>query len=421
MVTDIPADTDPRELDRADPLARFRTQFAHDDDDAIYLDGNSLGRPPHRVRDAIMRVVDQEWRHELIRAWNHWIDLPHKVGDDLAASMLGARPGEVLIWDSTSVNLYKLASAVAQAAPKTRTVIVTDDDNFPTDQYILQGVAEQHNMTVRTIHSDIDHGVDPAALAAAVGKDTALVCLSHVAYRSGAIADMTAITEMVHASGALMLWDLCHSVGSVPVDLTASGADLAVGCTYKHLNAGPGAPAFLYVRQELQPQLRQPIWGWFSQTNQFDMSGDYNPLPGVGGFAVGTPGIMGVAAVEAAVELVSEAGIDAIRQKSLRLNAYASALVAAELTALGFTLASPADLEKRGGHLTVHHPQAWQIGQAMHGRYVIGDYREPDRIRLGFAPLYNSYSDIRSAVSVMADIVAKGEQDRFDPTPGRVR
>ncbi len=421
MLTDIPAGAAPDALDGSDPLAPFRTEFALDPSGVVYLDGNSLGRPPQGVRDAITRVVDQEWAQQLVRGWNHWIDLPRKIGDDLAVSLLKAEPGEVLVCDSTSVNLYKLASAAAQAAPASRTVIVTDDDNFPTDRYILEGVAQQQNMTVRTVSSDINNGIDQRALAAAVREDTALVCLSHVAYRSGALADMAAITELAHAAGALMLWDLCHSVASVPIDLSGSGCDLAVGCTYKHLNAGPGAPAFLYVRQDLQTKLQQPIWGWFSQKDQFDMGPDYSPLPGVGQFAVGTPPIIGLAAVEAAVELVAKAGIDAIREKSLRLNTYASALFETHLVSLGFSMASPPKPPDRGGHVTLHHPQAWQISQAMHARNVIGDYREPHRIRLGFAPLYNSYSDIHTAVTTMADIVTRGEHKHFDSVPARVR
>ncbi|MGH8878132.1 MAG: kynureninase, partial [Stackebrandtia sp.] len=389
MFIDLHALADPAELDAGDTLAPFRSEFAHDSDGVIYLDGNSLGRPPRAVAEAVERVVNSEWREELIRGWDHWVDLPAETGDALATAVLGARPGEVLVCDSTSVNLYKLAAAALAAAPPERRVLVTDDDNFPTDRYILAGLAEQYGGELRIVHTDIDAGVDVEAVAAAVSSDTALVCLSHVSYRSGAIADMAAVTARVHRAGALMLWDLCHSAGAVPVDLTSCDVDLAVGCTYKYLNAGPGAPAFLYVREELRDRLRQPLWGWFSQADQFAMGADYSPKDDIGRFAVGTPPVIGVAAVAAAVSVTERAGLEALRAKSLRLGEYAIALFDAWLAPLGFALASPRDAHRRGGHVTLAHPEAWRIGQAMRASGVIPDYREPDRLRLGFAPLYN--------------------------------
>ncbi|GAA4900122.1 kynureninase [Stackebrandtia albiflava] len=420
MFDDIHAEADPTVWDAADPLAGFRARFSLDNAGVIYLDGNSLGRPPRSVQAAMRDIIDGQWPHSLIKGWDHWIDLPARAGDRLAGAALGARPGEVLVSDSTSVNLYKLAAAALAAAPPGRRVIVTDDDNFPTDRYVLQGVAEQYGGELRTVETDIDTGVDPQAVAEAVGGDTALVSLSHVAYRSGALADMTEITDVAHDAGALVLWDLCHSVGSVDVALRDCDVDLAVGCTYKHVNAGPGAPAFLYVREDLHDRLRQPIWGWFSQADQFDMDAGYRPQTGVGRFAVGTPGVVGVAGVLAATELIAEAGMPAIREKSMRLGEYAARLVAARLTPLGFTLASPADPLRRGGHLTVRHPQAWQISQAMREAGVIPDYRTPERIRLGFAPLYNGYTEVRDAIDRMAEIVSTEAHVAYPADPGRV-
>ncbi|ADD44273.1 kynureninase [Stackebrandtia nassauensis] len=420
MFSELHPEADPATLDAADPLASFRSEFAHDTEDLIYLDGNSLGRPPRAVLDAVRRVTDEEWTNRLIRGWDEWIELPSRAGDALAADVVGARPGEVLVCDSTSVNLYKLAAAALDAAPKGRRVIVTDDDNFPTDRYILAGIAERHGGELRVIHTDIDEGVDPKTVAKAVKKDTALLCLSHVSYRSGAIADMAAITERAHKSGAKVLWDLCHSAGAVPVELDACGVDLAVGCTYKYLNAGPGAPAFLYVREELQTRLRQPMWGWFSQTDQFAMGPEYLPREDIGRFAVGTPTVVGVAAVEAAVAVTARAGVAALREKSVRLGAYAQALFAEWLAPLGFELASPDDPLRRGGHLTLAHKEAWRIGQAMRARGVIPDYREPDRLRLGFAPLYNGYRDVHEGLSRVADIVRSGEYEKFPAEKGQV-
>src|SRR5262245_19671106 len=257
-------------LDSADPLARLRDEFVDDDPELIYLDGNSLGRLPKATRERLAEVAAGEWGRGLIRSWSDWIDRPARVGDLLGTELLGAAPGQVVVSDSTTVNLYKLAVAALDARPD-RHVIATDDDNFPTDRYVLEGLAAQRGLVLRMIHADIDQGLSPAAMRAAVDGDTALVCLSHVAYRSGALLDMAEINEFAHERGALVLRDLCHAAGAVPIELDASGTDLAVGCSYKYLNAGPGAPAFLYVRRTAQAAMRQPIWGWFGQHDQFEM------------------------------------------------------------------------------------------------------------------------------------------------------
>ena len=301
-------------LDAVDPLAAFRERFVIADEDVLYLDGNSLGRLPRGTPAAIARVVEQQWGEGLVGSWAQWIGEATRLGDALAAGVLGARPGEVLVADSTSVDLYKLLVAGARARPG-RDVLVCTADDFPTDRYVVAGVAEARGMTVRELPADIDEGLDVATLQAALDDRVAVVVLSAVAYRSGALADLAAVTRLVHESGALVLWDLSHAVGAVPVDLTAVAADLAVGCTYKYLNGGPGAPAFLYVRRDLQEQLRSPIQGWFGQRDQFAMGPVYEPAAGIDRFGVGTPPVLGMAAVEVGAGLVAEAGVARLAAK----------------------------------------------------------------------------------------------------------
>src|SRR4051812_30710393 len=355
-------------LDDVDPLAGFRSRFVGTADDGpdrlLYLDGNSLGRLPRETPAAVARVVEREWGEGLIGSWADWIGGAARLGDALAAGVLGAQPGEVLVADSTSVNLYKLVEAGARARPG-RDVLVCTADDFPTDRYIVAGVAEARGMTVREIPADVDEGLDPDVLAAALDDRVAVVVLSHVAYRSGARADLAAITRLVHDAGALVLWDLSHSVGSVPVELTAAGADLAVGCTYKYLNGGPGAPAFLFVRRALQDRLRSPIQGWFGQRDQFEMGPAYEPAEGIERFGVGTPPVLGMAAVEVGAGLVAEAGVDRLAAKGRALGDLIIALSDAWLAPHGVVLASPRDANRRGAHVTLAHPQAWQLTQAL--------------------------------------------------------
>jgi kynureninase len=392
-------------LDSADQLASFRDRFVHQDRDLIYLDGNSLGALPVRTQARIAEVVDQEWGVGLVRSWEKWIHLPRHAGDMVAEHLVGAAAGQILVCDSATVNLYKLACAALGARPG-RDVIVTDDDNFPTDRYVLAGIAAQQGYELRLIHTDADAGVNEQALAEALDERTALVCLSHVAYRSGALADMTSLTAMVHESGALVLWDLSHSVGSIPVELDAAGADLAVGCTYKYVNAGPGAPGFLYVRESLQSQLRQPIWGWFGQRDQFEMGPRYDPAPGIDAFQTGTPNIIGAVAVEEGARLLGEAGMPEIRAKSIELTTYLIALADEWLAPLGFAVASPRDASRRGAHVTLRHNDAWQISQALIREGVVGDYRTPDRLRLGPVPIYTSFTEVWTALDRLRDIAA---------------
>jgi kynureninase len=392
-------------LDAADPLAAFRDRFVLDDPSLIYLDGNSLGPLPRATQARIAEVVSREWGAGLVRSWSRWIGLPGQVGDFVGEHLIGAAPGQVVVCDSTTVNLYKLACAALDAQPG-RNVIVTDDDNFPTDRYVLEGIAAQRGAELRMIRSDPDQGLADDVLRGALDERTALVSLSHVAYRSGALADMAKITGIVHQAGALALWDVCHSAGAVPVELDATAADLAVGCTYKYLNAGPGAPAFLYVRRELQERLRQPVWGWFGQRAQFEMGQGYDPAPGIGRFLTGTPDVIGTVAVQEGARLLAEAGIGRLRAKAVALTGYLISLADAWLAPYGVTVASPRQAARRGAHVTLAHPQAWQISQALIREGVIGDYRTPDRLRLGPAPLYTRFAEVWDALDILRQIMA---------------
>ncbi|MCW2568669.1 MAG: kynureninase [Mycobacterium sp.] len=403
-------------LDAADPLASYRDRFVLDPA-LIYLDGNSLGRLPASTAERLRRAVEQEWGAGLIRSWADWVSLSTEVGDLIGTGILGARPGEVMVSDSTTVNLYKLAAAALDARPGRR-VIVTDDDNFPTDLYVLQGLARRHDLELRIVRTDVDTGLDLDDLRAAVDADVALVSLSHVAYRSGALVDLAAVDRIAHDAGALTLWDLSHSAGSVPVPLAT--ADLAVGCTYKYLNGGPGAPAFLYVRADLQAELRQPIWGWFGQADQFAMGAGYDPVPGIERFAVGTPPVLATYAVQEGARIVAEAGIGPLRAKGMAMTGYLIDLADAVLAPLGFTVASPRDAERRGSHVSLHHPQAWQVCRALLDRDVVPDFRTPDRLRLGPAPLYTRFTDVWDGVDAIRAIVTAGEHERYPAERGRV-
>jgi kynureninase len=406
-VTSFSADRSYAEaLDAADHLAHFRDRFVRPNwDDVIYLNGNSLGPLPVRTQATIAEVIDQEWGVGLVRSWDKWVHLPRQAGDMVGEHLLGAEAGQVIVCDSVTVNLYKLAWAALDARPG-RDVIVTDDDNFPTDRYVLAGVAAQRGYELRLIHTEIDDAVSEQALADALDDRVALVELSHVAYRSGALADMAALTGLVHDAGALALWDLCHSAGSVPVHLDADGADLAVGCTYKYINAGPGSPAFLYVRDELQHQLRQPIWGWFGQRDQFEMGPRYDPAPGITSFLAGTPDIVGAVAVEEGARLLAEAGLPQLRAKSIALTEYLIELADEWLAPLDFTVATPRDASRRGGHVSLRHDDAWQVTQALLRAGVVTDYRTPGRVRLAPVPLFTSFTQVWDALDRLRDIAA---------------
>jgi kynureninase len=404
-------------LDVLDPLAPLLAESVVVEPEVLYLDGNSLGRLTQRARRRLLGIIDDEWAAGLVRSWESWIDLPTRVGDALAEHLLGARPGEVVVGDCTTVDLYKAASAAVAARPGARAV-VTDDDNFPTDRYVLEGLAAQHGLEYREVPSDPVEGPDADRLAAAL-DGAAVLCLSHVAYRSGAVADMAGLTGLAHDHGALALWDLSHAVGSVPVDLSWSDADLAVGCTYKYLNGGPGAPAFSYVRHELQDDLRQPIWGWFGQRDQFAMGRGYQPDAGIVSWLTGSPAVLSLACLEEGVALLAEAGIDRLRTKGMALTSLVVDLADAWLEPLGFTLASPRAPEHRGSHVALAHPEAGRIAQALiELAAVIPDFRPPDRLRLGPAPIATRFVDVWDAMDRLRRLVEDGAHQRIEPTGG---
>jgi kynureninase len=381
-------------LDETDPLAGFTDRFViAGDEDLIYLDGNSLGRLPRDTAGRLTEVVERQWGERLIRSWSEgWMELPRVLGDRLGDKLLGAAAGQVAMADST-VCFYKLAGAALAARPG-RTEIVTDVDNFPTDRYVLESLAAGTGATIRWLRGDPDSGPTPKQVAAAVGPDTALVSFSHVSYRSAFILDMAAITDVAHAAGALTLWDLSHSVGVIPVALDGDGADLAVGCTYKYLNGGPGAPAFLYVRAEHQPELRQPIWGWLGRRDPFEMSPGYEPADGISAMLSGTPPVLGLTAASVGIELVIEAGIAAVRQKAAALTEFAIEVSDERLAPLGVSVGSPRDESRRGGHVALVHPDARALSKRLIADGVIVDFRTPDVIRIGLSPLTTTFTDV---------------------------
>lgn len=394
-------------LDASDPLAAVRELFAPLGPDVVaYLDGNSLGRPLTAALTRLSEFASEQWQGRLIRGWSEgWMDWPTTIGDRLGRVALGAGPGQVVVADSTSVLLYKLARAAVDAGSTRRTVVV-DSDNFPTDRYILEGIAAERGLRLAAIDTDPDAGVTPSQVEAIADGDTALVVLSHVAYRSGWMADAAAITEACHRAGAPVLWDLSHSVGAVPIHLDAWGADLAVGCSYKYLNGGPGAPAFAYVRAEHHQHLRQPIWGWMGHDEPFAMGPGYRPASGVRSLISGTPPITAMVPLLASIDLLERIGIDAVRAKSERLTAFAVALHDAWLAPLGVRLASPRHPDRRGGHITVRRDDFEAVNQRLWARGVLPDFRHPDGIRLGMAPPSTSFAEVLTAMAALRDEAA---------------
>jgi len=395
------------DLDRRDPLARFRERFLLPEG-VIYLDGNSLGPLLKSVPERIRQVVEREWGQGLIRSWNaaRWIDLPQRVGDKIAR-LIGAERGEVVAADSTSVNLFKLLSA-ALSLQRGRAVILSERDNFPTDLYVAQGVRDQlggrHEIKL----------VDASGIRDAIDDKVAVVMLTHVNFRTGARHDLSAITAAAHAKGALVLWDLSHSVGAMPLALNASRADLAIGCGYKYLNGGPGAPAFLYVRRDLQDRIRPPLAGWMGHREPFAFVPDYAPAEGILRNLCGTPPVLAMAALDAALDLWAEVDLDALRAKSMALAGLLIALVEGQGASLGLTLATTRDPEQRGSQVSFAHPEGYAVMQALIARGVIGDYRAPDLIRFGLTPLYLRYVDVFDAVAILADILRHRRWDQAE-------
>ena len=402
-------------LDAEDDLAGFQAEFVQAEPDLIYLDGNSLGRLPRRTVERLGIAVTDGWGRDLIRGWNSgWYDAPGRIGDSIGR-LIGASSGQVTVSDSTSVNLFKLVMAALSQRPG-RDRIVSDALNFPSDLYILQGcihlLGNQH--CLHLVPSEDGISVDLSTLLRAIDEHTALVTLSHVAFKSGFLHDAAQVTARAREVGALVLWDLSHSVGVVPIDLDDWGADLAVGCSYKYLNGGPGAPAFLYVRRDLQEQARSPIWGWFGRQAPFGFDLDYEPAEGISRFLAGTPTMLSLLAMEPALELTLEAGIERIRQKSVALTSYLVYLADTVLGPLGFTLGTPRDAARRGSHVSIRHSEGYRINRALiEEMQVLPDFREPDNIRLGLAPLYTSFSDVWHAVDRVRRVVAEGRYRRY--------
>ncbi|MDP3893315.1 kynureninase [Nocardioides sp.] len=397
-------------LDAADPLRAHRHRFVGADTGLVYFDGNSLGRPLVVSADRLHSFVVEEWGGRLIRGWDEgWFALPLTVGDELGRATLGAGPGQTVVGDSTTVLLYKLVRAALDhqvRADPARREIVVDSDNFPTDRYVVEGIAAERGCAVRWIEVDRAAGVSVEQVRAAVGPATAVVVLSHVAYRSGHLADAPGITAAVHEAGGLALWDLCHSVGAVPVALDEWGADLAVGCTYKYLNGGPGSPAFAYVAERWQAELTQPIQGWMGHADPFLMGPDYEPSVGIRRFLSGTPSVLAMQPLRDMLALVDEAGMDAVRAKSVALTSYAVELADALLADAGVRVASPRDAGRRGGHVTLTHPSMREVTARLWAEDVIPDYRDPEGLRIGLSPLSTSFAETRRGLLAVREVLA---------------
>jgi kynureninase len=382
-------------LDAADPLHGFRERFTLPKD-VLYLDGNSLGALPAHTPERLRRMIEEEWGNGLIRSWNEagWYNLPRGLGDRLAP-LVGAAPGQVVVCDSTSVNLFKVLTAALRLRPG-RSTLVSEVGSFPTDLYLTEGVAPARRLLI---------GRDAPTLAELLDEDTAVVLLSHVDYRTGRLQDMAAVTEQVHAAGALMVWDLCHSVGALPVELDACGADFAVGCGYKYLNGGPGAPAFLYAAARHHESARQPLTGWFGHAEPFAMSPDYEPAAGIGRFLTGTPPLLSLAGLDAALDIWAEADLSLVRAKSLSLTSFFLRLT----DALGLPTVTPRADHERGSQVALRHESAYAVVQALIARGVIGDFRAPDVMRFGFTPLYLSHADVFDAAKALREVLESGE------------
>jgi kynureninase len=388
------------QLDAADPLAGYRERFALPEG-VIYLDGNSLGALPRATVGATAELVSHAWGERLIRSWNEgWIDAPERLGGKIAA-LIGSGTDEVIVADSTSVNLYKLVVAALRASPPERRVVVSEAGNFPTDLYVVEGA-------VAAVPGASSCVVERAALAGTLDERTALLLLTHVHYKTAARFDMAAWTARAHDAGALVLWDLSHSAGAIAVDLNGAGADLAVGCGYKFLNGGPGAPAFLYVAQRHQEQLYNPLSGWMGHSAPFDFVDDYRPAQGMKRWLAGTPAMLSMAALEAGLDLWAGVDMAAVEAKSAAL----FEILRAAGEAAGLECVTPAEPSQRGSHISFRHPAAYQIVQALIARGVIGDYREPDIARFGLTPLTLSHADVARAGEHLRDVIASGEWQR---------
>jgi len=401
--------------DRQDPLAGYREQFVFPDPDLIYMDGNSLGRLPRKAVGLGEDLVKRQWGERLIRGWGDgWWSKPGDIGAKIAL-LIGAQPDEVIVSDSTSINLFKLVVA-ALRMQENRRYILTDDLNFPSDIYILQGIVDllgnRHSLEILPSPDGLMGAVD--AFQTRLDNDSALLTLSHTVFKSGYTYDLAAMTATAHAAGALVIWDLSHSVGSVPIDLNAANADMAVGCTYKYLNGGPGSPAFLYVRRDLQEQLGNPITGWWGQNRPFDFDLDYTPEAGLQRFQTGTLPMVSLSLIEPGVDMLIKAGMEAVRAKSIQQTDYLIGLWEAMLAPVGYTLNSPRQADWRGSHISLGHEEGWRINQCMiQEMNIIPDFREPDNIRLGIAPLFTRYVDVYETAVRMKRIVSERLYEKY--------
>jgi len=408
-----------RELDSNDSLASYRNKFCIPDDNVIYLDGNSLGRLPRKNVELLSNVIKDQWGNRLIRSWNeHWMDISGRLASKISV-LIGAREDEVFVGDTTSLNLYKLAFA-ALAIDESKTKIISDVFNFPSDLYVFQGLIKQQfkNHSLHLLKSEDGIRINENEYRSLIDKKTALVSMSHVAFKSSFMYDMQRINQIAHQNEALTLWDLSHSAGAVDLKLNESGADMAVGCTYKYLNGGPGAPAFLYVRKDLQEKLSNPVSAWFSHANPFSFSPDYEAVNGIQRFATGTPSVLSLAAIELGLDISIEAGMIQIREKSIQQIQFLMELIHAFLVPLGFIIATPENSEQRGSHISIQHSEAYRISQAMieprnSAKSIIPDFRPPNNIRLGIAPLYNSFIEMYETVLRIQSIVKEGEFEDY--------
>ena len=406
-------------LDEKDPLAKYRDLFVSDEQ-VIYLDGNSLGKLPKLTESHLQEVIKEEWGNRLIRSWNEkWIDLSKRNASKIA-KIVGAREDEIFVGDSTSLNLYKLAYA-ALKYNHSRNEILTDQLNFPTDLYVLQGLIEEHfkKHQLCFLESKDQIATQTEEIITKISERTALLTLSHVTYKSAFLYNMKEVNEIARKKGSLVLWDLSHAVGSVPVKLNDWNADLAVGCTYKYLNGGPGAPAFLYVKKELQEKMDNPIWSWFGHKRPFDFSNDFTPAKNIQKFGVGTPSVLSLSAMEKGLDIMLDAGMSNLREKSKVQSEFLMNMIEIFLVPMGFSVASPKNAEHRGSHISVQHENAYAINRAMieplgRTKSIIPDFRPPNNIRLGIAPLYISYLDLYESVMRMMEIVNKKEYLQFE-------
>ena len=415
---------DALDIDAKDPLAKYRDLFVFTDPDVCYLDGNSLGRLPKSTVETINKFLIEGWGTKIVDGWGEWIDKAETTGDLIGRSALGAAAGQTLAMDTTSVNFYRLVRAAISARPGRKTII-TDEANFPTDRYIMQGIAEELGLNLVVIPNDLqehstgetfsDELVTPEILKPYLNDDVALVTISVVAYRSGALHDIKELTDLVRASGALMVWDASHAVGAVDMQFDRDGVDLAVGCTYKYGNSGPGSPAWLYVSKRIQSELEMPIQGWFAQRNQFLMGSKFDQIEGMRGFQIASPSIIGLLCIDEGFGMIEEATIGQINAKASKGTDMMIELFDQWLVPLGFELVTPRDSKLRGGHISIYHPDAAQIARGLRDDMkVIPDYRAPNSIRLAISPLPTSYVEVFDGFERIRDYTQSGKYKDLD-------